>query len=293
MKLLKSKTRQFLQMKSVQSKIRRILNIEGMTRETIYKSLLTENGWIFSQPKSGTTEFCNVLAFYRAIKHDTSDYGFQNLADFGVVRSAHSAFTDVGKSIRYASISGDTVFFQTHDFYDVHANVAIFQTRNIFDQAVSAYFFTYKNKIGKSGVKVDYVLTKIISRYIDTHLLQKKAASKAGTAIALHYEDTRQDPLGTLTKVVKQLDTTFSSTALQLAIEAAAPEKLKLHEKQQGHAAVAPKGSHSVPHFIRSGKVGEGKEFFNDNQIQFITDKCAERGVNIDGRLEFNETKSE
>jgi len=285
--MLKSYARNLLRHEKIQGKIKSILNIEGLTREDIYQSLLNGNGWIFSQTKSGTTEFCHVLAFYRAIKHEVSNYDFESLPDFGVVRSAHNKFHDIGRAIRYASTYGGTVFFQTHEFAEVYPKIAILQTRNVFDHAVSAYFFKFKNKINKSDIAVDDVLDIIVSRYIDTYLLQRKAASNAELAIALHYEDTRKDPFVTLSKVMEQLDTSFDPRALQLAIKAAAPEKLKYYEKKQGHAVVAPKGSYSKPHFIRSGEVGEGRRFFSDKQIQLIEEKCSKKGVDPDGRLQF------
>nr|CRH05278.1 protein of unknown function [Candidatus Magnetococcus massalia] len=61
--------------------------------------------------------------------------------------------------------------------------------------------------------------------------------------------------------------------------------KLEAFEKESGHAAVARKGTFRKSHFIRSGKVGEGNEFFTDKQKNFIEHHLVEEGVSLDGSL--------
>jgi len=130
---------------------------------------------------------------------------------------------------------------------------------------------------------VNDVIDTIVSRYINIHLAQKKAAKNTDLAIELRYGETRKSPVESFSKALSHIDKTF----YQESLTAASHENLNRFEKQQGYAAVAPKGTHSKPQFVRSGKVGEARDFLKIHQIDKIAKMCSIIGVNVDGRVGF------
>jgi len=256
-------------------------------RSAFQAGLIEGNGWIFSKMKSGTTQLCNVLAFYRNAQHGDGVFDFSDLARFGVVRLAENDPSAVGKSIAFASQTSERVYFQTHNFHQARPAHLILQSRNVLDYCVSSFFFHYQNRKSTSGTNVDKALKNILSQYIACHKGQIRAAQNAGNVHTFYYEDTREAELQAFEKLIQALDGVIDTPALKFALDAASPAKLKAYETRIGHAAVAAKGTFKKPHFVRSGAVGEGQEFFNEAQREFIFETCASQQVPTDGRLDL------
>ena len=261
-------------------------------RDRVYAFLINGNGWVFSQQKSGTHKFENVLAFYRAAKCGYGEFDFSEKSRFGV-------FEFIGKDLdldavrryrMYASAqrspynNADVAFFETHRYISARPKILILLSRNVLDYSVSYYFYGYKNRANMAHLSVDQVLGEIVDYYIDCHLGQVKAAQNADSVYAVYYEDMMDNDFTAYSRVLREIDCEYSEDALRVAIEQASPEKLVAYERKEGRP-LTHNNSFTASHFIRSGKVGEGREFFTAQQIEYIEKKCADAGVPTNGRF--------
>lgn len=168
-------------------------------------------------------------------------------------------------------------------FFDVASNNLIIQTRNIFDYAVSYYHFGYKNRVGYDHIAPIDALPTITKRYIDIHKGQLKAIKRSQKFFELSYEDLVDDTFKSVAYILQDIYEDFSHDFLYQAIEASSVQKVSAFEAKQGSAIVAVKDTLKVANFVRSGKVGEGIEFFSDKEKTFIEKACKKHNINPDG----------
>lgn len=201
------------------------------------------------------------------------------------MRNASNDLRGIGQALKFSSEYGEPTYFQTHKRVIARPKALILQTRNVFDYCVSSYFFHYKNRIRRKDVDVDDVLPRIVERFVKTHLDQKRAAENADSSYILRYEDIQKDTFGEYAKVLRAIDEDFSEIALWTAIEKSSSENLVQFEKRVGHAAVAKRGTFAQQSFIRSGKIGEGQDFFSKLQLSFIQNICDRSAVPTNGNI--------
>ena len=109
-----------------------------------------------------------------------------------------------------------------------------------------------------------------MNRFCRTYHLQVKAGPRSEKTIAIRYEQLMAKPFDSLAYCIEQLYGSLDATALQKAIQMASVDRLKSHERGRGAAVVAAEGTFAGAHFVRSGRVGEGAEFFSGDQQALI-----------------------
>jgi hypothetical protein len=130
------------------------------------------------------------------------------------------------------------------------------------DYAVSSYFFHFRNRHSKQRASVEAALPQIMNRFCRTYHLQAEAAQRSEKTIAIRYEQLMAKPFDSLAYCIEQLYGSLEATALQKAIQMASVDRLNSHERGREAAVVAAEGTFAAAHFVRSGRVGEGAEFF-------------------------------
>lgn len=161
----------------------------------------------------------------------------------------------------------------------------ILTTRNPFDYAVSSYFFHYRNRHSKRNTSVEAALPAIMTRYCRTYHAQLAAAERSDKTIAITYEHLVANPFEVLAYCIEELFGAVETDALTEAIQMASVDRLKSYESERGEAVVAREGTFAGEHFVRSGKVGEGAEFFSDDQRAIIYNYLTKCDVPMDGAL--------
>ena len=113
----------------------------------------------------------------------------------------------------------------------------------------------------RENVSVDDALPKIIHGYCNTHKAQLEAHSRNKT-LFIKYEDLMENQFTVLNNIIQKIYKSCDHKALKKAISRASMQSLKSFEDKQGFATIAPKAVFKERHFVRSGKIGEGENFF-------------------------------
>lgn len=230
------------------------------------------NVWLFSQMKTGTTLICNVLAFYNELRFSLDNVSFNYIYKAGIGRGE----IDVNKEalasfIKFSSLDGAKVIVHTHDdLPNVSAPLFIATTRDPLDYAVSGYHYLYKNRVNSRSVHRHVAVRELAEKFCDVWWKQSFAAKRAKNYMFVSYEDLLLDKEAAIGAIISEIYGELCIESLKKAIDLASVEKLKEFESDAGYAIVAAKGALTVAHFVRSGKIGEGKEFFDEVEKEII-----------------------
>jgi hypothetical protein len=249
------------------------------------------NIWLFSQPKSGTTFLCNTVAFYNAACAGITHDDFDDLPRFGVLRSGRARHVIESDRIADAleflrRFSPKRLLVHSHQLLEGCQGTVILQSRNPYDFCVSAFHFRYKNRQNREHITVMEALPSLIDGFAAVWSAQKRILATNPEALVVYYEDLVGNPKDTLGRLIEHIYDEFDDRALSQALALTAAENVKRWErKQQRPILVETKGGFTSPHFIRSGKVGEHREFFSDKELAFIRSVLRDRNVPEDGRF--------
>lgn len=261
---------------------------QGLSRSTIEACLADGQMWYLSQTKTGTTFLCNALAFYNAQLYGINGVDFGNIENGGIGRGVGKNAKILGGILHYQIRTRSNILVHTHsDLADCKPAFFMCSTRNPLDYAVSSYYYFFRNRHHSSDVSVEDALPRIVDGFCATHIAQRSAAQRSDQVIKVRYEELIKNREKVLSGVLKTLYGMCDNDALTAALERASVQNLKRYETEQGYAQIAAKGSFKEPHFVRSGKIGEGREFFTDRQIDLIQKRLIAAGVPSDGSFDF------
>jgi len=152
--------------------------------------------------------------------------------------------------------------------------------RNPLDNLISHYFYFFKNREGKEKIyehpreMIDDFIPKFAKRY----KWIKKTGRKNDNTILVAYENLKLNTDETIVRVIKFLDLPLDENLISFSIQASSATKVKKHEKNRGKAIHAKKLKGS---FIRSGKIGEWREYFNNEDINRIERILTKYGIEL------------
>ena len=161
------------------------------------------------------------------------------------------------------------LFIHSHKYFEAYPENLIITTRNVLDQLVSNYFFSFKNK-KNSNIPVEQALKPMLGSMIETYKLQKNAIKNAKKAHIIKYEELVKDPYLVFSKMFKDLYGTLDNDSLVKSIDSASVKNIKKFELENNKYLYASKDKYTFKSFIRSGKIGEGEEFFTKHQKNYI-----------------------
>lgn len=268
----KAALKKLLMHPSVATRLRRFYYPQEPLLPTDVASAVAQtNVWLFTQKKSGTTLLCHSLAFYNAIRLKVSDINFGSIERGGVGRKVGKDYQCLKGLLEFQNDHCQKVVVHTHhDLPGCEPPWLIVTTRDPFDYAVSSYFYFYRNRHSSKKTPVEVALPEILDGYCRTYHLQVEAAQRCQNAIAISYEQLVAKPFEALAFCIGQLYGSLDAAALERAIQMASVDRLKSYERSKGAAVVAAADSFASEHFVRSGKVGEGVEFFSRDQQALI-----------------------
>lgn len=276
--------KKFLMQSNVRTKLSKLYCGDAV-EQFAFASLIPDNVWIFSLPKSGVSLICNVIAFYNAERNGFSGYDFASLSRLGVIRCAgrrEGSFADALSFCR--NFPKTRLVVHTHKRIDFASPSAIFLVRrDPYDFCVSGYHFFYENRSRKKRLSIDAAIPLLVRRYSAIYRMQNDIARQSENCHLIMYEQLMSDQYKTLARIVEHLhDEEVDGNALNQAIQSASITNVKKYESVQGSAIVAGQ-DYTGASFIRSGKVGESREFFNSKHIHLIENLLEKQGVSIDG----------
>lgn len=251
----------------------------------LVSALVEDNFWLLSQMKSGTTFFCNAVAFYHALKLGVPQPSFDDTAAYGVGRNLYDNFGELRGITRFARETGKRWIIQTHESVPARPAQLVLLSRDPLDYCVSSYFFHFKNRKGKENTRVEAALNQIVDKFAALYHQQREEARRNTQVHVLMYEDLMRAPVDEIGRIVFALYGEIDLDLMSSAVQLAGVDRLKSHEKDTGRAIIGQEGAFKAAHFVRSGKIGEGRDFFDGEQIALIEKRLGEAGVPLSGRL--------
>ncbi|MCO6412630.1 MAG: sulfotransferase domain-containing protein [Thiogranum sp.] len=178
------------------------------------------------------------------------------------------------------------------DFYDKKVVLLI---RNPLDVAVSQYFqWKYRMRPGKKALNeypehgsdvgiYDFVMGRNsgLPKILDYLNLWAAEADKIRELLIVRYEDLRADTEGTLRRIVDFIGTPGSEAEIRQAVEFASIENMRQMETRRtfwlsGSRMVPKDRSNPNSYKVRKAKVGGYRDYFDDAQIQAMTEMVSE-----------------
>jgi len=161
--------------------------------------------------------------------------------------------------------------------------------RNPFDNIISKFYYCWRNREGQEDrfshprEVTDEVLASFVTSY--NGMKDLYARDGGGRAILLSYEQLFLQPHSTMQSLLTFLNVPVYPGLIRLCVnacsidearreEAIAGEAIQIHKKRLGL-----RGS-----FARSGRVGQWKEYFSQNDIDYIHGELEKNGIS---HLEF------
>lgn len=280
---MKSLARKLLEFGPLDRKLRS--HFKFQLGSELVSALVEDNFWLLSQMKSGTTFFCNSVAFYNALKLGVAQPSFDETASYGVGRNLYDNFGELRGITSFARETGQRWIIQTHEAVPARPEQLILLSRDPLDYCVSSYFFHFRNRKGKEKTAVEAALTQITGKFAALYHQQKAELSRNPQATLMMYEDLMGAPVDEIGRIVFALYGEIDLDLMSSAVQLAGVDRLKSHEKDTGRAIIGQEGAFKAAHFVRSGKIGEGREFFDSKQIAFIESRLDEAGVPLSGRI--------
>lgn len=237
-----------------------------------YSSVATGNYWLFTQPKTGTSFLCHVLAFY-----NSGDGDFDQIARNGVLRAGARGFAPpVGDAITYSRETGLPFVLQTHRPISGKPARVICCTRNPLDACLAAaHWYVYSRDREQ---ELEKALLEQIDRFAATHRHQLDTSPD----LWVLYENLIRSPVETIRSVLECLGKEVDQKRLEQAIEMAGADRLSAYEAKRGSAFLNHDGSLNRPNFIRSGQIGEARASLAESTIIFMTNELERRCISID-----------
>lgn len=269
---------------ALHSKIVQRLTAGSLANNEILRGFIDENGWLFTQPKTGTNLIASAIAFYNAELLGLKDYTFDDRYRLGMVHGGHiiRGAEGIRDALKFQKLSTRMLITRWHD--DVpHArpSLLICTTRNLLDQLSSLWHYKYR----ALGISVDDSISDMLNIFVKRNRDQARAMQRAERSLVVHYENLTADPKAELIRILKAAYGAVDEEALATALRRSSRDEFKKWEQTRGAPAIGEKLKNFERSFIRSGKVGEGAEFFSDHQRSQIETLAARGNVPMNGDI--------
>lgn len=264
-------------------------------KEELERSLLAtlskDGVWIYSLMKSGTTYTALFLSNY--VNYFLGNKNAVAFDEMNLKYCVHSIESRL-KTENLIQIQKENVFindqyggyrslFTSHRFIEGELwskNIGLY--RNPLDYIISSYFFHYINR----GQKIAHP-RKIVDKKIHEFSLvinKQKELEKnfPDKVLRVAYCELMREPEDTFSKMVNFLGFEYDEQAINFSIQNSSKKKVKEMESARGEAIVKKPGIQFNGSFVRSGKIGEWKDYFNDQDLKNIEEKLNHYNLSLE-----------
>lgn len=179
-----------------------------------------------------------------------------------------------------------TDFLHTHSIRKFRYSTAkkiIYLYRNPLDNIISNFFFKWKHRRGEED-RFDQpreVIDIILDRYIRHYVFGKGLAQTRNNVLCVSYESLFGQPVDTLGKLASWLEFNVDGECIEKAVRFSDKKNVKKEEQKLGHAVHSPAGFRGS--FVRSGKIGQWKEYLDDEDVAYVELRLQEHGISLSG----------
>jgi hypothetical protein len=279
-----SKLKKIKVLRTAYNKAAERLRGPSLDNNEILKGFVDGNGWLFTQPKTGTNLIAGTLAFYNAETLGVGAYSFDDIYRLGLVHGGR-IIRDAGgltEALRFQRISTRMPIVRWHDdIPNAHPELVICTTRPVLDQLASLWHYKFRPQ----NMTVERSIPEMVNYFAARNRAQVGAISRADRAIVIDYNDLVTDPKTALSRVITNAYGSLDDAALDVALKRSSKSEFKKWEALRGKPAISTSLAAHESSFIRSGKTGEGEDFFSDAQKQTIADLSAAAGLDMSGKI--------
>lgn len=246
--------------------------------------------WLYTLMKSGTTYTLLFLSNYISfVFGDRSSVDFDRMNGEFFWHSFESAmcreeFEQLCANGMFARglIPGYRGLIHTH--VDTESNEwskAICLYRNPLDYIISSYYYFHVNR----GIRLNHprdIIDQKVESFVAVYGRQLELVStRPNDVLQVSYERLMSDPNGSFGKMIQFLGWVVDEEGVAFAMEHSSRKKVKEMESSCGRAIVQGSGGRFEGSFVRSGKVGEWKEYFNDADLQRVESILNKSGLSL------------
>ncbi len=162
-----------------------------------------------------------------------------------------------------------------------NAKKIIHTYRNPLDLLVSRFFYNHKNRIKQTNINhprelIDTELPKFIQHFKHISRIRNRE-----NVLLIAYEDLTRNPYSTCEEILRFLEINCNKKILKKAIEVSDKKHVKNDEQRYGSEGSNVVGHNMTESFVRSGKIGEWKEYFTVEDISNIDSKLNKSGISL------------
>lgn len=266
--------------KVVLERLKNVICRSCVDNNEVLAGFINGNGWLFSQPKSGTNFICSAIAFYNAEILKISDYSFEDRYELGVIHGGNviRGADGIEEALRFNKLSDRMTILRWHDDVpNARPKLLICTTRNLYDQLCSLWHYQFR----PLGISVDKAIPSMVQRFGIRNAAQKLAIKRADIHLVINYEQLMVAPESEIRRIILAAYGYVDEAAVRTAVVMSGKEKFQQWESRRGAPAITVDLGKFESSFIRSGKIGEGKRFFNDRQIGKINQLAKQYSIKL------------
>jgi len=239
-------------------------------------ALSIDSVWVYTLMKSGTTYSLLFLSNYlNSIYGDGSKVSYDQMQDNFFFHSSERRLKskDLGQLIvNRRNISSEIPsIIHTHEFIDHNLwkqNISLY--RNPLDYLISFYFYFYKKR-GKYVNHPRKIIEDRLPKFVKVYNHQKDLKEQfSDTCLWLSYEQLMNAPFEIFAEMIKFLGYEYNEELILQAMENSSKKSVQQMEEERGGALVVSIRKKFSGSFVRSGKIGEWKEYFNDKDLKQV-----------------------
>ncbi len=237
-----------------------------------------------SMMKSGSHYFMSVLANYLHYKYLQATDRLDFVAMKELIWNVNEEKSKELKIIKEETGYSAFIWQHFNPFIKYsNAKKIIHLYRNPLDIIISRYYYDYVNRLNyDSPVNSPSDIIEIILKEYILHYRSIDEIKEKEKVLKIAYESLILRPVETFEKALDFLGIEKDVKILKNAIEASSQEKVKEDEKKRGLQNGNLVGKNMKSGFIRSGKIGEWKDYFSQKDIDKIEAILGEESFSLD-----------
>ena len=240
--------------------------------------------------KSGTTYFRLIFANYLKLYYEkiTTCITYKQMQSNIIPNERDGCFfkknrqyidpaDKVVKNTKYQ----DLIYGHSYKFLEYCQGKIVSLHRNPLDVIISRYFYSWAYRAEKENPysSPSDVIDLVLDKYIKHYNFMRSLAVRKQNILRISYEMLITDPYITFNIVLNWLNISINIASLRQAIEFADIKNVRLEEERDGKAIHSPDGYKGF--FTRSGKIGQWKEYFSEEDFAYIVTKLEKNDIDI------------
>lgn len=242
--------------------------------------------------KSGTTYFRLIFANYLKLYYDETStlVTYKEMQSRIIPNERDGCFFKKNSTKKYREPDDkvirntkyrDFIYGHSYAYLEYCQGKIISLHRNPLDTIVSRYFYSWANRPEKESRynSPRDVIDIVLNKYIAHYNFLKKLSEKKSNILRISYEMMILNPFVTFNIVLNWLNIPIDRDKLEKAIDFANIKNVRKEEEMNGKAIHSPNGYKG--YFTRSGKIGQWKEYFGEEDIKYIVKNLEDHNIDL------------